>query len=101
MLRAGLLVTVPLVLVALALAIPLRHVLEIGSATAVALAMASLVVALAVPSRSERFSGISGSTRSGCSTCSRSRSASLWSRRPRWSGTGSAERLLRHSFPRS
>ncbi len=49
MLRAGLLVTVPLVLVALALAIPLRHVLEIGSATAVALAMASLVVALAVP----------------------------------------------------
>ena len=49
MLRLGLVVSVPLVLIALALSIPLRYVLDIGSTAAVALVLASLVTALAIP----------------------------------------------------
>ena len=49
MLRLGLLVTAPLVIVALALAVPLRHLLEIDSAAVVALTMTSLLAALVTP----------------------------------------------------
>ena len=45
MLRLGLLVTAPLVVVALVLTVPLRHVLEIDSAAVVALVMASVAAA--------------------------------------------------------
>jgi O-antigen/teichoic acid export membrane protein len=49
MLRLGLLVTAPLVVVALAFTAPLAHVLEIDSVAAVALVMASLSAALVTP----------------------------------------------------
>jgi hypothetical protein len=49
MLRLGLVVTAPLVVVALALTVPLRHILEIDSTAAVALVMASLAAALVTP----------------------------------------------------
>lgn len=48
-LRLGLLLTAPLVAVALVLAIPLRELLDIQSTTAVVLAASGLVVALAFP----------------------------------------------------
>jgi hypothetical protein len=48
-LRLGLLVTAPLVAIAFALTLPLREILEIESTAAVAVALASLVTALAVP----------------------------------------------------
>jgi O-antigen/teichoic acid export membrane protein len=49
LLRLGLIVTAPLVAIALILAVPLGHVLEIDSTAAVALVMASLVAALVTP----------------------------------------------------
>ena len=49
MLRLGLLVTIPLVVVALTLTVPLRDVLEIDSTAAVTLVVASLVAALVTP----------------------------------------------------
>jgi O-antigen/teichoic acid export membrane protein len=49
MVRLGLVVSVPMLVVALALTIPLRYVLDIGSTATVALVLASLVTALAVP----------------------------------------------------
>jgi O-antigen/teichoic acid export membrane protein len=48
-LRLGLLVTAPLMVIAVAITLPLREILEIQSTAAVAVALASLVTALAIP----------------------------------------------------